>query len=121
MKNLMILVVDDNLVSRLLPGFILKSLHPHVSVIDCESGSDALSLIHSHPITHVLLDISMPNLNGVQTAYRIKEIEKSINIELIAYTADAMVNDEHYLKSNGFNGALLKPIDRLSLFQVLGL
>lgn len=121
MKNLMILVVDDNLVSRLLPGFMLKTLHPHVSVIDCENGDDALRLIRSHPITHVLLDISMPNLNGVQTAYRIKEIEKSIHINLIAYTADATMNDEHHLKSLGFNCALLKPIDRLSLFRALGL
>ncbi|MEY4726488.1 MAG: hypothetical protein RLZ36_1115 [Pseudomonadota bacterium] len=121
MRNLMVLVVDDNLVSRLLPGFMLKSLHPQVSVIDCENGDDALSLIRSHPITHVLLDISMPNLNGIQTAYRIKEIEKSINIELIAYTADASMDDDHYLKSLGFNCALLKPIDRLSLFRVLGL
>jgi len=110
MRNLMVLVVDDNLVSRLLPGFMLKSLHPQVSVIDCENGDDALSLIRSHPITHVLLDISMPNLNGIQTAHQIQEIEKSIDIELIAYTADAAMVDESYLKSLGFTNALLNPL-----------
>ena len=47
MRNLMVLVVDDNLVSRLLPGFMLKSLHPQVSVIDCENGDDALNLFVS--------------------------------------------------------------------------
>ena len=57
MKKMMIVVVDDNLVSRLLPSFILRPLSTIVQVIECETGADALHLIGFHPVTHVLLDI----------------------------------------------------------------
>ncbi len=121
MYNISILVVDDNLVSRLLPGFLLKRSHPQVVVFDCESANEALNLVQFQNVTHVLLDISMPGLDGIQLAKMLKENSKFSKIILIAYTADADLLDSAYFRFLGFDGVLLKPISRENLTVVLGL
>lgn len=121
MKKIMLVVVDDNLVSRLLPKFILRSFDVHVQVLECETGAEALRLIEIHPVTHVLLDISMPMMDGMDVAKRIKANLKLSEIRLIAYTADAMFTHTSQFKSSGFDEVLLKPLHRESLFKVLAL
>ena len=121
MKKIMLVVVDDNLVSRLLPKFILRSLDFHVQVFECETGADALRLIEIHPVTHVLLDISMPKMSGMDVAKQIKANSKFSKIKLIAYTADSMSVHMSQFKSSGFDEVLLKPLHRESLFKVLAL
>jgi CheY-like chemotaxis protein len=68
MKKIALVVVDDNLVSRLLPRFILRTLGMTGLVLECEGGAEAMRLIYLHQITHVLLDISMPTENGIAIA-----------------------------------------------------
>jgi CheY-like chemotaxis protein len=121
MTKLMVLVVDDNLVSRLLPSFILRSLSGQVQVIECESGAAALRFLESHHVTHVLLDISMPGLDGIQVAKEIKSKARSPNFRLIAYTADTLVANRSHLKSVGFDDVLLKPLKSQALLKSLGL
>lgn len=121
MKKLMVLVVDDDLVSRLLPSFILKTYDSQVQVYECESGEDALRMLASHQVTHVLLDISMPSLNGIQVAQVIRERFNSAEVQVIAYTADVGMTDELYLKSLGFDSLLLKPPSRADLLKALSL
>lgn len=119
MKKMMVIVVDDNLVSRLLPSFILRPFATHVQVLECEGGADALRLIEIHPITHVLLDLSMPAMDGMKVAQKIRAISKSSEIRLIAYTANALDTDAAYFKSQGFDAVLYKPVRSADLLQVL--
>lgn len=121
MTKMMILVVDDNLISRLLPSFILRSLNTAVQVIECESGAEALHILEIHQVTHVLLDISMPNLDGVNVALKIRSIPKYSKIRLIAYTANTQMADVVYLQSLGFDDVLLKPMKKADLFQALNI
>lgn len=121
MKKITLVVVDDNLVSRLLPKLILRSLDLQVQVLECETGADALRLIEIHPVTHVLLDISMPKMDGMDVAKKIKVNPKLSQIKLIAYTADAMSAHMSQFKSSGFDELLLKPLHRESLFKALAL
>lgn len=119
MTNLLVLVVDDNMASRLLPGFILRPFKGQVQVLECESGADAMRLLETFHVTHVLLDISMPELDGIQVAQKIKQSAKSSHLRLIAYTADALACNEAHLKSVGFDDVLLKPLKTEDLFKVL--
>ena len=119
MKKLMVIVVDDNLVSRLLPSFILRPFGMHVQVLECDCGVDALRLLEIHQITHVLLDISMPEMDGMNVAKKIREISKNSQVKLIAYTADALLSDLTYLKSAGFDDVLLKPLKSADLLHAL--
>jgi two-component system, sensor histidine kinase and response regulator len=119
MKKITLVVVDDNLVSRLLPGFILRPLCMAALVLECESGAEAMRLIEVHQITHVLLDISMPTENGIAVAKKIRSLSKYADIRLIAYTADVLAMDLDYIKCNGFDDVLLKPLKRIDLLRVL--
>lgn len=121
MTNLIVLVVDDNLVSRLLPSFILRPFSELVKVVESETGEDALRLLEIHPVTHVLLDISMPDMDGIQVAQAIKNTANAANFRLIAYTADAFAMSEAHLISVGFDDVLLKPLKTDQLLKVLGL
>lgn len=119
MKKIIIIVVDDNLVSRLLPGFILKPFNTFVQVLECESGVDALSLIKFHQVTHALVDISMPGMDGVNLAQKIRSDSRCSQMKLIAYTANAQDDDVAYLKSVGFDDVLLKPMKSAELLKTL--
>lgn len=121
MTNVFILVVDDNLVSRLLPGFILRSYNMLAQVIDCETAEDAMRMLQIHPVTHILLDISMPDMTGLELAKRIRSQEKYSNVKLIAYTANAKDDNVLLLTSEGFNDVLLKPLKSADLLAVLNL
>ena len=119
MKRLMIIVVDDNLISRLLPGFILRPYSNIIQVLECECGADALRLLEIHQVTHVLLDICMPEMNGINLVKKIRALTKLSKVRLIAYTADVQVANVVYLKSIGFDSVLLKPIKSADLLQAL--
>lgn len=119
MKKIMVIVVDDNLVSRLLPSFILRPYGMFVQVLECECGIDAFRLIQTHQITHMLLDISMPEMDGVKVAQQIRSVSSNSNVRLIAYTANALPADVSHLKSMGFDDVLLKPLKSADLLNAL--
>ena len=66
MTNRVIIVVDDNLASRMLPAIILRSLP--VQVFECETAEVMWTLLAQHDVSHVLLDISMPKMDGMDVA-----------------------------------------------------
>ena len=121
MKKIFLVVVDDNLVSRLLPSFILRSFDLHAQVLECDNGLDALRLMEIHPVTHALLDISMPRMDGIEVAKKIKANPKLSKIKLIAYTADAKSAGVNECHSSDFDDLLLKPLQRENLLRALAL
>lgn len=121
MKKITVLVVDDNLINRLVPGLLLKSNNPMIEVFDLDGGHDVFKFVASHWVTHVLLDISMPGLDGLEIARSIKEKSMCSAIRVIAYTADVMLASSKDYASLGFDAVLLKPIERLALYQALDL
>jgi CheY-like chemotaxis protein len=119
--NKVLLVVDDNHVSRLLPGFILQPFFEVVQVLACERGAEAVRLLETHQVSHVLLDISMPDMDGLQVAKKISNTFKWCGIRVIAYTADARAEEDLQLMAIGFDDVLLKPLRREDLLRVLDL
>ena len=116
-----VLVIDDNRVSRLLPGLILQSFSEQIKVLECERGSDGLRLLESETVSHLLLDISMPDFDGIQVARAISDLSQSESMRLIAYTADVRAIHDDAVKSAGFDEVLLKPIKSDDLMRVLDL
>lgn len=119
MKKITMIVVDDNLVSRLLPSFILRPYAMIAQVLECGTGVEALNMMKIHQVTHVLLDISMPKMDGVKVAQIIRSDSKYASVCLIAYTADALVVDSSNLRSIGFDDVLIKPLKRDDLLNAL--
>ena len=113
-----VLVVDDDLANRMLPGLILGSEKYQVS--ECADGAQALQLLSSKTYDYILLDISLPKISGIDICRSIRRNEHLRDIKIFAYTAHAMKAQTKEILSSGFDDILIKPINRqdlLSLFQ----
>lgn len=112
-----ILVVDDNAINRKLAVAILKRRGWLADEVD--SGAAALQSLSQVTYDGVLLDISMPGLDGVEVCKRIRADPSLAGLRVVAYTAHAMeVEQQRYLEI-GFDQVLVKPITMQNLVDVL--
>jgi CheY-like chemotaxis protein len=114
-----ILVVDDNQDSASTMARLLKVLGFNAKA--AYSGEDALNAIKEEIPELVFLDLSMPSMDGVETARRIREIPGGGGIALVALSG--MAREEDILRSRqaGFVAHLAKPISLPQLEQTLAL
>ena len=104
----MVLVVDDIEVNNFYISEILKSID--VDCVCATSGSEAIEKCKKDPaIQLILMDIQMPDMDGVETLQEIKKIRPSLPI--IAQTAYALIGDREKFLSLGCDDYLSKPID----------
>ncbi len=115
-KNKKILIVDDNsTVLKLLSAILKKS---GIKCIEASSGKMALDIIHSnHKIDLILMDIQMPDMDGITVLNLIREIKPSMKI--IAQTANAFEEDKKRYIRLGFNGYISKPFNRNEIIKTI--
>ena len=103
-----ILLAEDHNDNRRLIARLLTSIG--LDVITARNGYEAITLFKQHQPSLVLMDIQMPEMDGIE-AFKILR-QKGFQTPIIALTANAMSHEiAHYL-SLGFNGHLSKPIER---------
>jgi CheY-like chemotaxis protein len=112
-----ILVVDDNGINRLLPGLILRPFG--WSVYEVAGGLEALKILKDTEISCVLLDISMPDLSGLEVLKVLRKRPESCRIRIIAYTGYALQKDVDQLLGLGFDAVIIKPLTSMKLLGVL--
>jgi two-component system cell cycle response regulator DivK len=104
-----ILVVDDNQDSREL---VIKILgRKNYSLLEAQDGEDALNKIISEKPDLVLMDISMPKMDGFEVTRIIKTMDDFRNIPIVALTAHAMKGDCEKALAAGCAGYITKPIN----------
>ena len=99
-----ILVVDDE------PGVraaLMEILHPKYQVMTAESGATALHVLSTSPADLVLLDLKMPDMNGIDVLRAIKEADTTV--EAIMITAYASLESIRGAMAYGASGYLTKP------------
>ena len=104
-----ILIVDDNADSRELVMKILKNTNYQLS--DAIDGEDALNKINADKPDLILMDISMPKIDGYELTRRLKKEKDLRDIKIIALTAHAMKGDKEKALASGFLGYIAKPIN----------
>src|ERR1700704_2749009 len=102
-----IAVVEDNADNRLLLQAILDGLYAGV---EYENGGDALAGLAASLPDLVLLDISLPGMDGNEILARIRANEALKQLPVIALTAHAMSGDREKYLAAGFNDYITKPI-----------
>lgn len=100
-------VVEDNADNRLLLQAILDGLY---EVVEYENGVDALAGLAAHLPDLVLLDISLPGMDGNEILARIRADQHLRKLPVIALTAHAMAGDREKYLAAGFNDYITKPI-----------
>ena len=112
------LVVDDNTVNRKLAVALLKRRGWETE--EAENGMAALNKLASGAVfDSVLLDISMPELDGEEVCRRIRASQQWASLRVVAYTAHAMEGEKQRIMSAGFDDILIKPITAQDLLKAL--
>lgn len=119
MSSKLIIVLDDNKISRMLPGVLLRPYG--LTTLECGSGYEALEMIKIHHVNCMLIVISMPDFNGIDLLFAILSQSKYSAIKLIAYTADADLLNKNILLQQGFHEVLLKPLKANDLLVAIGM
>ena len=102
-----IAVVEDNPDNRLLVRVMLEDRY---KVTTYETGFEALEGIKGEKPDLVLLDISLPHMDGTEVLRRLRADSALCGIPVIALTAHAMAGDREKYLSAGFNDYVAKPI-----------
>ena len=102
-----IAVVEDNADNRLLLQAILADQY---DLVEYENGADALAGMSTAVPDLVLLDISLPGMDGNEILKRIRGEAKLRALPVVALTAHAMSGDRERFLAAGFNDYVTKPI-----------
>jgi CheY-like chemotaxis protein len=110
-------VVDDNADNRLIIRTILEDQY---EILEFSSGLEALDGFKRNPPDVVILDISLPEMDGTEILRRLRSDEVLEHLPVIALTAHAMMGDREKYLSAGFNDYVAKPIlDMNVLFSTI--
>jgi len=102
--------------------FALSSiLEEHkMAIVDANNGRDAIRILQEDPgVEIVLMDIMMPEMDGMETMRAIRKIPQLKNLPIVAVTAKAMKGDREKCIEAGAWDYLSKPVDSEQLLEVL--
>ncbi len=112
-----ILIAEDNAVNRELLRELLEVRG--YAVEEACNGLEALQMIEKSVPDLLLLDLSMPVMDGWSTVQKLRQDPETERLHVLAVTAYAMSGDRERALQAGFNGYLAKPIDFSLLDQEL--
>ena len=122
--DLSILVVDDNRFNRSLTRTILRKMGgPGWKISLAEGGKEALDLIAEEKYDLILMDVQMPEMDGLECTRRIRAGQgdrRGGAAAIIAMTAYAMEGDRQMCLSAGMDDYIAKPVDAGELRLVIG-
>jgi signal transduction histidine kinase/DNA-binding response OmpR family regulator len=116
-KGAKILLAEDNAVNQLVAQKIMEKAGLVVKIAD--NGLKALAMIEQEPFDLVLMDIQMPEMDGLEAARTLRANPKFNKLPVVAMTAHAMSGDRELSLEAGMNDHITKPIDLLELFSTL--
>ena len=114
-----VLLAEDSLVNQKLAVGLLEKHGHHVDVVG--DGRGALAAVESQRYDLVLMDIQMPEMDGLEAtrAIRVRERQRGGHIPIVAMTAHAMKGDRERCLESGMDGYVAKPIRAQELFETI--
>ena len=114
LKNLRILLVEDHEINRFLAVTLLEN---NGGIVDIAiNGLEAIDILDNQKFDVILMDIQMPELDGLETAKHIRE-NLELNTPIIALTANAIRGDDEKCYEAGMNDYLSKPFNQEDLVK----
>ncbi len=117
LSKVKILVIDDNLLNLKVAERLINSLTQKIDTIT--SGQEAIEKLKvKNNYDIILLDIMMPEMDGVETLKELKKIE-GFNTPVIALTADALAGAKEKYMKEGFDDYISKPFNKEQIKEIL--
>ena len=108
MADELVLIVDDNAKNMRLARDVLLAAGFRTMEAGC--GADGVALAAEHLPDVILMDIRLPDMDGMEAARQLKDQPQTAGIPIVALTSLAMKGDREWLLAAGFDGYLEKPI-----------
>jgi two-component system, cell cycle response regulator DivK len=118
MNRKTILVVEDNHDNRAIFAAILD--HFGYRVLEAADGEAGVELARKRQPDLILMDISLPKMDGLQATRLLKGEPGTAEIPIIAVTAHAMREDERRVRQAGCDGYLAKPVEPMRVIEEVG-
>ena len=113
-----ILVVEDDEVNQVVAQGVLEAGGAVVSI--ASNGREALDLIRPGAFDIVLMDMHMPDMDGIETTRRLRADPALSSLPIIAMTASAMAGDRERLIEAGMNDYIAKPMRVAAVYATIG-
>ncbi|MHC1788071.1 response regulator [Solidesulfovibrio sp.] len=121
LPSLTVLVVDDNDVNRLYMLHLLKK-NGHIP-IPAADGRQALEMARSHPVDIILMDVQLPDMDGLTVTRAIRDGQcagaNTAQVPILALTAFAMHDDRERCLAAGMDDHVSKPVRGADLFAAM--
>ena len=104
-----ILIVEDNEKNMKLARDVLQA--KGYATLEAVNGEDGVRLALQHKPDVVLMDIQLPDINGIEAFTRIRANPATAAIPVVAFTASVTANDRHRITEAGFDAFIGKPIN----------
>lgn len=111
-----ILVVEDNSDNMLTAKALLSDQFMVLEAID---SKEALMMTRTYLPNLILMDIELPDIDGIQTFKMIRNDVRLQKIPIIALTASAMTSEREAILAHGFDGYIAKPIDEVIFTETI--
>jgi CheY-like chemotaxis protein len=112
-----LLVVDDNQTNLAFLQVLLKN--QPIDLLLASTGQEALIRCQQQEFDVILLDIQLPDINGVEVARQLRSLENYQHTPILAFTAHALEHEKAEFIAAGMNDVILKPLQPNKLQQIL--
>jgi two-component system cell cycle response regulator DivK len=117
MAGACVLVVEDNEKNMKLVRDVLAA--KGFTILEARTGAQAVRLAWEYAPEVVLMDIRLPDIDGVEVLRRLRADERTASTAVLALTAQAMEGDRERFLAAGFDGYLVKPVNIVQLVDIV--
>ncbi|MGM0608897.1 MAG: response regulator [Candidatus Muiribacteriota bacterium] len=114
-----ILVAEDVKINMILIKTVLKQAVSKVNILEAENGKEVLKILKTNKPDLILMDVQMPEMDGIEASKLIKKDKNYKNIPIIALTASALKAEKKKCFEAGMSDFIPKPIERGLLTLIL--
>ncbi len=122
-ESFTLLIAEDVPMNMMLVKTMIKQLIPQATILEAKTGLQALEIIKQQKVDLVLMDIQMPEMDGLEATRKIKSLDNpEINgVPIVALTAGALKEEKEKCLKSGMSDFLVKPIQINALSEIFHL
>jgi len=118
-KEIQVLLADDNAVNMALNLRIMASIMPGARLTEVSDGAQAIAACMKKTFDFILMDVQMPEIDGIEATKQIRQIEGYADTPIIGVTAGNISGERERCLAAGMSDFLAKPIRQQDLYTAL--